>query len=63
MEKAYGVPLKSRWMTLLEDVHAKRLAHSCVKLETKLCRMLFSAADSIYFKKDIVSEQQAPIYR
>jgi hypothetical protein len=62
IEKAEGVSLKSRWLELTEK-EMSRLAHSYVRAEMKLAEIPFSATGSIYFKKDIASELQAPLYK
>jgi aminoglycoside phosphotransferase (APT) family kinase protein len=62
MEKADGVSLKSKWLELTEEEISK-LAHSFVEAELKLAEIPFSATGSLYFKKDIASELQAPLYK
>jgi aminoglycoside phosphotransferase (APT) family kinase protein len=61
LEKASGVCLASRWMDL-EELEIRRLAHSFVEFEKKLFEIPFSATASLYFKKDIPSRLQAPLY-
>ncbi|KAF1842081.1 kinase-like protein [Cucurbitaria berberidis CBS 394.84] len=61
MEKAPGICLASRWEHL-QDLEIRRLAHSFVELEQKLFKVPFSATGSLYFKKDIASSLQAPLY-
>ncbi|EAT88561.1 hypothetical protein HBH56_242210 [Parastagonospora nodorum] len=61
MEKSPGVCLASKWVTL-QDPEIRRLAHSFVELEKKLFEIPFSATGSLYFKKDIPSSLQAPLY-
>jgi aminoglycoside phosphotransferase (APT) family kinase protein len=62
MEKAEGVSLKSRWLEMTEK-EVSKLAHSFVEAELKLAEIPFSATGSLYFKKDISSELQAPLYK
>ncbi|KAF2811522.1 uncharacterized protein BDZ99DRAFT_487255 [Mytilinidion resinicola] len=61
MEKAPGVCLASKWVDL-QDHEIRRLGHSFVELEKKLFEIPFSATGSLYFKKDIPSSLQAPLY-
>ncbi|KAF2128324.1 kinase-like protein [Dothidotthia symphoricarpi CBS 119687] len=61
MEKASGVCLASRWAEL-QDVEIRRLAHSFVELEVVFSGIPFGATGSLYFKKDIPSHLQAPLY-
>jgi aminoglycoside phosphotransferase (APT) family kinase protein len=61
MAKASGDNLASRWENL-QDVEIKRLAHSFVEVEKKLFEIHFSATGSLYFKKDVLSSLQAPLY-
>ncbi|KAH8723249.1 kinase-like domain-containing protein [Phaeosphaeriaceae sp. PMI808] len=60
MEKAPGVCLASKWVDL-QDIKIRRLAHSFVELEKVFSQISFSATGSLYFKKDIPSELQAPL--
>jgi hypothetical protein len=62
MEKADGVSLKSKWLELTEE-EVSKLAHSFVEAILKLAEIPFSATGSLYFKKDIASELQAPLYK
>ncbi|KAH7394510.1 kinase-like domain-containing protein [Pyrenochaeta sp. MPI-SDFR-AT-0127] len=62
MERAPGVCLAAKWLNL-QDLEIRRLAHSFVELERKLFQIPFSATGSLYFKKDIPLELQAPLYR
>ncbi|KAF1838818.1 hypothetical protein BDW02DRAFT_621666 [Decorospora gaudefroyi] len=61
MEKAPGVCLASKWVDL-QDLEIQRLAHSFVELEKVLFEISLSATGSLYFKKDIASCLQAPMY-
>jgi hypothetical protein len=61
MEKASGVCLASKWVNL-KDIEMRRLSHSFVELEKQLFDLPFSATGSLYFKKDIPSSLQAPLY-
>jgi hypothetical protein len=61
MEKASGVCLASNWVNL-QELEIRRLAHSFVELEKKLFEFPFSATGSLYFKKDISSSLQTPLY-
>lgn len=61
MEKASGVSLASKWGSL-QDPEMRRLAHSFVELEKRLFEIPFSATGSLYFKKDIPSRLQVPLY-
>lgn len=61
MEKAPGLCLASKWANL-QDLEIRRLGHSFVELERKLFEIPFSATGSLYFKKDIPSDLQAPLY-
>jgi aminoglycoside phosphotransferase (APT) family kinase protein len=62
MEKADGVSLKTKWLELTKE-EVSKLAHSFVEAELKLAEIPFSATGSLYFKKDIASELQAPLYK
>lgn len=62
MEKAPGICLSTRWEHL-EDLEIRRLANSFVELETKLFKFPFAATGSLYFKKDIAFNLQAPLYK
>ena len=61
LEKAPGVCVASKW-TSLQDLEIRRLAHSFVELEKKLFQIPFRASGSLYFKNDIPSSLQAPLY-
>lgn len=61
MEKALGVGLATRWLGMNKrELH--KLASSFVEVEKKLFDLLRSIG-SIYFKEDLPSEPQAPLYR
>jgi aminoglycoside phosphotransferase (APT) family kinase protein len=62
MEKAPGVCLKSKWLELSEK-EISQLAQTFVQIELTLSKISFGATGSIYFKKDIASELQAPLYQ
>lgn len=61
MEKAPGICLAFKW-TDLRDLEIRRLAHSFVELEKVFSQVPFSATGSLYFKKDVPSSLQAPLY-
>jgi hypothetical protein len=62
MEKAPGVSLESRWSSFTEQ-EIEELANSMVEIEAKLFSIRFGAIGSLYFKKDIVRNLQAPLYQ
>lgn len=62
MEKAPGECLTSSWNSM-SDLHIRRLSHSFVELERKLFGLHFGATGSIYFKRDIPSSIQAPLFQ
>ncbi|PVH92051.1 hypothetical protein DM02DRAFT_722216 [Periconia macrospinosa] len=61
VENPVGVRLATKWADL-QDLEIRRLAHSFVELEKKIFEIPFSATGSLYFKKDVPSSLQAPLY-
>jgi hypothetical protein len=62
IEKARGVSVKSSWHDLTQHKIGK-LAHSFVQMEAKLSGIPFAVRGSLYFKQDIPSNLQAPLYK
>lgn len=62
MEKATGVSVRSKWHDLTQQQCGKR-AYSFAELEVQISDNPFSATGSLYFKKDVPVELQAPLYK
>lgn len=61
MEKANGVPIEAKWLSMTRrERHG--LASSFVDIEKKLFDLPFSAVGSIYFKRDLPTNLQMPLY-
>lgn len=61
MEKAPGVGLETKWSSMSKRERHK-LASTFVEIERKFFDIPFGATGSIYFKKDVPPELQAPLY-
>ncbi|KKK24370.1 hypothetical protein ARAM_000858 [Aspergillus rambellii] len=61
MEKAAGVGLKTTWLEMSKH-KTHKLASSLVEIEKKFFNLPFRSTGSIYFKDDIPSDLQAPLY-
>jgi hypothetical protein len=61
LERVSGISVRDRWHDFTEK-DIKRLALSVSELEGKLFEMNLGAIGSIYYRKDIPQNQQAPLY-
>ncbi|KAF2280805.1 uncharacterized protein EI97DRAFT_409041 [Westerdykella ornata] len=61
MEKAPGVSLASQWTSLTEG-QIRKVTKSFVDIEQKFFQIAFGATGSLYSKKDIPLQLQAPLY-
>lgn len=61
MEKASGVGLETTWLSMGKRERHK-LASSFVEIEKKFFDLPFRSIGGIYFKKDVSSDIQAPLY-
>lgn len=61
MEKAPGVGLETKWLSMNKrELH--KLASSFVEIEKRFFDIPFGCIGSIYFKKDVPPELQAALY-
>ena len=61
MEKATGVGLETTWLSMGKRERHK-LVSSFVEIEKKFFDLPFRSIGSIYFKTDVSSDLQAPLY-
>ncbi|KAM5429254.1 hypothetical protein McanCB21832_007828 [Microsporum canis] len=61
MEKAQGIQVKDKWFPMTKQGRHK-LASSFVGIEKALSSLPFSSIESVYFKRDIPAELQAPLH-
>ncbi|KAK2744259.1 Phosphotransferase enzyme [Myotisia sp. PD_48] len=61
MEKASGIPIESKWLTMTKQQRYK-LASSYVEIENKFFNIPFNSIGSIYYRRDIPLEFQAPLF-
>jgi hypothetical protein len=61
MEKASGVSIETKWLSMTKR-ERHTLASSFVEIEKRFFDIPFSSIGSIYFKHDIPSNLQAPLY-
>jgi hypothetical protein len=61
MEKARGIGVDTKWLHMTKR-ERHMLASSFVEIEKQFFDIRFAAIGSIYFKSDIPSHLQAPLY-
>ncbi|PGH15814.1 hypothetical protein AJ79_02195 [Helicocarpus griseus UAMH5409] len=61
MEKANGEPIEGKWLAMTKR-ERYTLASSVVQIEKKLFDIPFSSIGNVYFKRDLPSDLQAPLY-
>lgn len=62
MEKAPGIGLDTIWFDIKKE-QSRDLVSSYVDIETKLFLLPFGSYGSIYFKEDVPTDLQAPLYQ